>query len=92
MRLAVNAGAVQEETISAGSRNFSNMAFNGSQNFAGRAGVVLETIGARFGPHVNASTSFRQTTAYMYLPSDKPASSTRACRAARLSRRPVVHS
>src|SRR6185369_7648004 len=54
MRLAVNAGAVQEENDQRGLAHF------------------LENIGARFGPHVNASTSFDETIYMLDLPSDKP--------------------
>ena len=74
MRLAVNAGAVQEENDQRGLAHFiEHMAFNGTQNFKpGELVSFLETIGARFGPHVNASTSFDETVYMLDLPSDRP--------------------
>ena len=56
MRLAVNAGAIQEEADQRGLAHFlEHMAFNGTQHFKpGELVSFLESIGARFGPHVNA--------------------------------------
>ena len=49
------------------------MAFNGTENFKpGELVSFLETIGARFGPHVNAYTSFDETVYMLDLPTDKP--------------------
>jgi zinc protease len=48
------------------------MAFNGSENFKpGELISFLESIGARFGPHVNASTSFDETIYMLDVPSDR---------------------
>jgi zinc protease len=74
MRLAVNAGAIQEEADQRGLAHFlEHMAFNGTQNFKpGELVSFLESIGARFGPHVNASTSFDETIYMLDIPTDKP--------------------
>ncbi|MGH7899365.1 MAG: M16 family metallopeptidase, partial [Candidatus Binatia bacterium] len=50
-----------------------HMAFNGTQNFKpGELVSFLESIGARFGPHVNAYTSFDETVYLLEVPTDKP--------------------
>ena len=74
MRLAVNAGAVQEEADQRGLAHFlEHMAFNGTEHFKpGELVSFLESIGARFGPHVNASTSFDETIYMLDIPTDKP--------------------
>ena len=74
MRLAVNVGSIHEENDQRGLAHFlEHMAFNGTQNFKpGELIRFLETIGARFGPHVNAYTSFDETVYMLDVPSDKP--------------------
>src|SRR5687768_6050776 len=74
MRLAVNAGAIQEDANQRGLAHFlEHMAFNGTQNFKpGELVSFLESIGARFGPHVNASTSFDETIYMLDIPTDRP--------------------
>ena len=74
MRLAVNAGAVQEEADQRGLAHFlEHMAFNGTEHFKpGELVSFLESIGARFGPHVNASTSFDETIYMLDIPTDRP--------------------
>src|SRR5688572_31175240 len=74
MRLAVNAGAIQEDADQRGLAHFlEHMAFNGTKNFKpGELVSFLESIGARFGPHVNASTSFDETIYMLDIPTDKP--------------------
>ena len=74
MRLAVNAGAIQEDGDQRGLAHFlEHMAFNGSEHFKpGELVSFLESIGARFGPHVNASTSFDETIYMLEIPTDKP--------------------
>ncbi len=48
------------------------MAFNGTENFKpGELVSFLESIGARFGPHVNASTSFDETIYMLEIPTDR---------------------
>ena len=49
------------------------MAFNGTENFKpGELITFLESIGARFGPHVNAYTSFDETVYMLDVPTDRP--------------------
>jgi zinc protease len=73
MRLAVDAAAIQEEPDQRGLAHFlEHMAFNGSENFKpGELVSFLESIGARFGPHVNASTSFDETIYMLEIPTDR---------------------
>jgi len=74
MRLAVNAGAIQEDPDQRGLAHFiEHMAFNGTEHFKpGELVSFLESIGARFGPHVNASTSFDETIYMLEIPTDRP--------------------
>ena len=74
LRLAVNVGSIHEQDDQRGLAHFlEHMAFNGTQNFkAGELIQFLETIGARFGPHVNAYTSFDETVYMLDVPTDKP--------------------
>jgi zinc protease len=74
LRLAVNVGSLQEENDQRGLAHFlEHMAFNGSDNFKpGELVAFLESIGARFGPHVNAYTSFDETVYMLDVPADKP--------------------
>jgi zinc protease len=74
MRLAVDAGAIQEDPDQRGLAHFiEHMAFNGSEHFKpGELVSFLESIGARFGPHVNASTSFDETIYMLEIPTDRP--------------------
>ena len=70
LRLAVNAGSMQEDPDQRGLAHFiEHMAFNGSEHFKpGELVAFLESIGARFGPHVNASTSFDETIYMLDVP------------------------
>ena len=63
LRLAVNAGAMQEDEDKKGLAHFvEHMAFNGSKNFKKSELVdYLESIGTRFGPDLNAYASFDET-------------------------------
>src|SRR5262245_48104781 len=55
-----------------------HMAFNGSTHFkSGELVKYLESIGARFGPHVNAYTSFDETVYMLDVPTDRPGTMTR---------------
>jgi zinc protease len=74
MRLAVNAGAIQEDPNQRGLAHFlEHMAFNGTEHFKpGELVSFFESIGARFGPHVNASTSFDETIYMLEIPTDRP--------------------
>jgi zinc protease len=73
LRLAVDAGSLQEEPDQRGLAHFiEHMAFNGTENFKpGELVAFLESIGARFGPHVNASTSFDETIYMLDVPTDR---------------------
>jgi len=73
MRLAVNAAAIQEDPDQRGLAHFlEHMAFNGTEHFKpGELVSFLESIGARFGPHVNASTSFDETIYMLEIPTDR---------------------
>jgi zinc protease len=74
LRLAVNVGSIHEENDQRGLAHFlEHMAFNGTQNFKpGELITFLESIGARFGPHVNAYTSFDETVYMLDVPTDRP--------------------
>ncbi|HJU43781.1 MAG TPA: insulinase family protein [Vicinamibacterales bacterium] len=73
LRLAVDAGAIQEDPNQRGLAHFlEHMAFNGTQNFKpGELVAFLESIGARFGPHVNAYTAFDETVYMLEIPTDR---------------------
>jgi zinc protease len=73
LRLAVDVGSIQEADDQRGLAHFlEHMAFNGSANFKpGELVAFLESIGARFGPHVNASTSFDETIYMLDVPTDR---------------------
>ena len=63
LRLAVHAGSNQEDDDQQGLAHFvEHMAFNGTKNFEKSELVdYLESIGTRFGPDLNAYTSFDET-------------------------------
>ena len=73
LRLAVDAGSLQETDDQRGLAHFlEHMAFNGTEHFKpGELIGFLESIGARFGPHVNASTSFDETIYMLDVPTDR---------------------
>ncbi len=73
MRLAVDVGSVYEDDDQRGLAHFlEHMAFNGSTHFKpGELVAFLESIGARFGPHVNASTNFDETIYMLDVPTDR---------------------
>ncbi|MCU7501016.1 MAG: insulinase family protein [Ignavibacteria bacterium] len=72
LRLVVNAGAIQEDDIQNGLAHFSeHMAFNGTKNFKKQEVInFMESIGMRFGPEVNAYTSFDETVYMLQVPTD----------------------
>ncbi|MCB0738547.1 MAG: insulinase family protein, partial [Bacteroidetes bacterium] len=72
LRLAVNAGSMQETDEQQGLAHFcEHMAFNGTQNFEKNEIVdYLESIGTRFGAHLNAYTSFDETVYMLQAPTD----------------------
>jgi zinc protease len=74
LRLAVNVGSLQEEDDQRGLAHFvEHMAFNGTKNFPKQEIVAfMESIGMRFGPSVNAFTSFDETVYMLQVPTDRP--------------------
>jgi len=72
LRLVVNAGSVLEENDQQGLAHFAeHMAFNGTKNFEKQELVdYLESIGLRFGPDLNAYTSFDETVYILQVPTD----------------------
>ncbi len=72
--LAVNAGSMQEDDDQLGLAHFlEHMAFNGTERFKKQEIVdYLEGIGMRFGPDLNAYTSFDETVYMLEVPSDDP--------------------
>nr|MBA2322401.1 insulinase family protein [Deltaproteobacteria bacterium] len=80
LRLVVDAGSILEDEDQRGIAHLvEHMAFNGTDRFPGN-GVVqyLESIGASFGPHVNAHTSFDETVYKLTVPSNDPVALGRA--------------
>jgi len=73
LRLAVNAGSTMENDDQQGLAHFvEHMAFNGSKNFKKNDLVnYLEGIGTKFGPDLNAYTSFDETVYMLQIPTDK---------------------
>ena len=72
LRLVVDAGSVLEDENQQGLAHFvEHMAFNGTKNFAKQELVdYLELIGMRFGPDLNAYTSFDETVYMLTVPTD----------------------
>ncbi len=75
LRLAVNAGSMQESDAQVGLAHFTeHMCFNGTKNFPKNELVsYLQSIGVKFGADINAYTSFDETVYMLQIPSDKPA-------------------
>jgi zinc protease len=75
LRLAVDAGSILEDDDQLGLAHFvEHMAFNGTANFPGNDMIdYLEGIGTRFGPHLNAHTSFDETVYKLTVPTDDAA-------------------
>ncbi len=82
LRLVIDAGSVLEEESQQGLAHFvEHMAFNGTENFEKQALVdYLESIGMRFGPNVNAYTSFDETVYMLLVPTDDPSAMETAMR------------
>ncbi len=72
LRLVVNAGSILEDDDQQGLAHFvEHMAFNGTENFAKQEIIdYLESIGMRFGPDINAYTSFDETVYMLQVPTD----------------------
>jgi zinc protease len=74
LRLVVNAGSNLEDDDQLGIAHMvEHLAFNGTKNFEKQELVhYLERIGMRFGPDVNAYTSFDETVYMLEIPTDDP--------------------
>lgn len=74
LALVVNAGSILEDEDQLGLAHLlEHMLFNGTENFEGAEIVnYLESIGMRFGPDVNAYTSFDETVYTLTVPLDDP--------------------
>ncbi|MCF7802063.1 MAG: insulinase family protein, partial [Candidatus Marinimicrobia bacterium] len=72
LRLAVNAGSILENDDQQGLAHFvEHMSFNGTEHFQKSELVdYLESIGMRFGPDLNAYTSFDETVYMLQVPTD----------------------
>jgi zinc protease len=72
LRLVINVGSVVEDEDQLGLAHFvEHMLFNGTERFAEQELVsFLERIGMRFGPDVNAYTSFDETVYMLQIPTD----------------------
>ena len=72
LRLAVKAGSIDEADDQRGLAHvLEHMAFNGTTHFKpGELVTYLESIGAQFGAHVNAYTSFDETVYMLDVPTD----------------------
>ena len=72
LRLVVKTGSVLEDDDQQGLAHFTeHMAFNGTKNFEKQELVdYLESIGMRFGPDLNAHTSFDETVYMLQVPAD----------------------
>ena len=72
LRLAVDAGSILEKDDQQGLAHFvEHMAFNGTRHFEKQELVdYLESIGMRFGPDLNAYTSFDETVYMLTVPLD----------------------
>ena len=80
LRLVVNAGSVLEDDDQRGLAHFvEHMAFNGTLHFPGLDVVnFMQSLGMRFGAHVNANTSFDETIYELQIPTENPAVIDRA--------------
>ena len=74
LRLVVNAGSILETDDQQGLAHFmEHMCFNGTKRFPKNQLVdYLQSIGVKFGQHLNAYTSFDETVYFLPIPSDNP--------------------
>ncbi len=74
LRLAINAGSMQEDDDQLGLAHFTeHMLFNGTKNFAKNDIVsYLQSVGVKFGADLNAYTSFDETVYMLPIPADNP--------------------
>jgi zinc protease len=73
LRLVVNAGSILEQETEKGIAHFvEHMAFNGTKHFRKQQIVdFLESVGMRFGPELNAFTSFNETVYLLTIPTEE---------------------
>ncbi len=74
LRLVINAGSILETDEQQGLAHFmEHMCFNGTKRFPKNKLVdYLQSIGVKFGQHLNAYTSFDETVYFLPIPSDDP--------------------
>ncbi|WP_245892237.1 M16 family metallopeptidase [Flavobacterium pallidum] len=72
LRLVINAGSILEDDDQQGLAHFmEHMNFNGTKRFPKNKLVdYLQSIGVKFGQHLNAYTSFDETAYFLPIPSD----------------------
>jgi len=75
LRLVVNAGSVLEDEDQRGlAHMLEHMAFRGTKRFPGnQVSSYLESVGMRYGPDINAFTSFDETVFMITIPTDTAA-------------------
>jgi zinc protease len=72
LRMAVKTGSTMEDDDQQGLAHLiEHMAFNGTKHFAKQDLInYLEKTGTKFGPHLNAYTSFDETVYMLQVPTD----------------------
>src|SRR5205807_4098455 len=80
LRLVVKAGSILEDDDQQGLAHMvEHMAFNGTKHFPKNEIIsFMESLGMRFGPDLNAYTSFDETVYMLTVPTDKPETMDRA--------------
>jgi zinc protease len=75
LRLVVNAGSVLEDDDQRGLAHLvEHMSFNGTRHFPRQdLGTFMQSLGMRFGAHVNAHTSFDETVYELQIPTEDDA-------------------
>lgn len=75
LRLVINAGSVLEDADQRGLAHMvEHMAFRGTKRFANNEiSSYLESVGMRYGPDINAFTSFDETVYMLTVPTDTAA-------------------
>src|SRR5688572_2079175 len=74
LRLVIKAGSILEDDDQQGLAHLvEHMAFNGTKNFPGQDIIAfMQSIGMRFGAHVNAHTGFDETVYQLQIPTENP--------------------
>jgi zinc protease len=74
LRLVVKTGSIDEDDSQRGFAHFAeHMAFNGTKDFKEQEIIAfVESIGMKFGAHLNATTTFDNTIYKLRVPTDKP--------------------